>query len=109
MKISGNKKLMKMLDHEDEEFSEMTEIDWEIISKNAKRLSFKRGDIISKDGDQIQNFYRILSGKVEVRNENEAKYFLSESNFFGEFSFFSKFETSGKKIFFILIIYFYLF
>eukprot|EP01091_Cochliopodium_minus_P015349 TRINITY_DN5435_c0_g1_i1.p1 TRINITY_DN5435_c0_g1~~TRINITY_DN5435_c0_g1_i1.p1 ORF type:complete len:719 (-),score=191.96 TRINITY_DN5435_c0_g1_i1:94-2250(-) len=71
----------------------LTESDWEFLSKNSKSLKFSAGDIIFKEGELLQNLFRIVSGKIDVKKKGESQYKLITLDFFGEYSFFSKFSS----------------
>lgn len=75
----------------------LSEGDWELLTRNAKKLKFNKGDIIFKEGEMLKNLFRIVTGKIDVRRKGESQYTLINLDFFGEYSFFSKYQSAGKK------------
>jgi CRP/FNR family transcriptional regulator, cyclic AMP receptor protein len=56
------------------------------IAKLCKRMDFKEGEEIVKEGDAGLGFYVIINGAASVRHKNKTVAQLGRGSFFGEMS-----------------------
>jgi CRP-like cAMP-binding protein len=56
------------------------------IAKLCKRMDFKEGEKIVKEGDAGLGFYVIINGAASVRHKNKTVAQLGRGSFFGEMS-----------------------
>jgi CRP-like cAMP-binding protein len=80
----------------------LTQEDWDIILKAAKCLSFKKGEIVLREGEPTQKIYQLTRGvcnvEKSIRNRSTKLAQLHPNDIFGDISFVKETPASATIV-----------
>lgn len=72
------------------------------MNQNEFQIIVKKDEVICRDGDVSRDLYKVISGELLVCKRNNHMVtplaYLKDGDYFGEMSFFDKFERSADVI-----------
>jgi CRP-like cAMP-binding protein len=93
----GGDELARRNTSTNEEREALTEADWELLTKGAKRVKLARDEAVVREGDVYQCVYQIASGQCRVTaRSGSVLATLHEGEVFGEVSFVQRSPTGAS-------------